>query len=70
MNAFRIYDPGGINHGKLDRAYLRVCAVWRLACAGIVDHARAVELLAARGVKSNVADIWFRNGKPKRNLFD
>lgn len=60
MNIFRINDPLTPEHGKLDRAYLRTCATYKLFKAGTIDKARAVELLAQRGVGSNVADIWAR----------
>lgn len=46
--------------GRLDKQYLRICAVGRLVDQGRLTRARAVDLLQERGVKNAGAtvDIW------------
>ena len=58
-NAYR--DP---RTGKLDRQFLRTCAVWRLVRASrITTKARAVELLEQAGVRhaQQVVLLWLTN---------
>ena len=50
--------------GKLDRQFLRTCAVWRLVRASrIATKARAVELLDAAGVRHarQTVELWLTN---------
>ena len=62
MNAFRMMTP----RGKLDRVYLRTCALWRLLKAGHITPEQAKEL-ADRPIRGywrkpgwlvNTIDIW------------
>ena len=51
MNLFRtpVLDKAtGTWSRPLDRKYLRICSVYRLMKRGIIDKARAFELLAQR----------------------
>ena len=56
MNIFRKDD------GRLDKQYLRICAVGRLLQREEISKDRAVELMEQRGVKSARAtvEIWCR----------
>jgi len=47
-------------NGKLDRQYLRICAVYRLLRKGVITRERAIELLVERGVAkaSQTVSLW------------
>lgn len=55
MNMFRCTPDG-----KLDRQYLRVCAVYRLMKAQRIGKARAIALLNERRVpvSRSVVELW------------
>lgn len=64
MNIFRCGTPDG----RLDKSYLRVCAVYKLLKNRRINKARAIELLAQRRVPSRRAliEIWLAG--PLRHL--
>jgi len=52
--------------GKLNRSYLRTCAVWRLIKAGrIASKSRAVALLNEVGVRHarQTVELWLTNSQ-------
>ena len=65
-NLFRMTDDG-----RLDKQYLRICAVGRLVDQGRVTKARAIELLEERRVKNAGAtvDIWLAHPSQRRKAF-
>lgn len=54
MNLFRCTPDG-----RLDREYLRTCAVYKLLKKGIIDKRRACELLLVSNPKALV-ELWLK----------
>jgi len=64
MNIFRC----GTSDGRLDRQYLRVCAVYRLLKQRRIGKARALELLADRKVPHALGLIETWLAWPLKNI--